>query len=75
MGGRTEGYNVSKEAQSLAAGYAGTMGDLNAAADIGNKRLLFGRRKANDYIEQARENDKLLNQISETNTVKTQSDF
>lgn len=74
-GGRTAGYGMSEDAEELQAGYSGTVADLRAAGDLGNKRLLFGRRKANEFIEEARKKDEVLAQINETNTVKRQSDY
>ena len=76
MGGsRTNGYKMSDDAEEMQAGYSGTVGDLRAAGDIANKRLLFGKRKANDFIDEARRNDMLLAQINETNTMRKQSDY
>lgn len=75
MGGRTNGFQMSNEAEAMQSGYAGTVGDLRAAEDIANKRLLFQRNKANDYIEEQRRNDRILTQIGETNTMRKQSDY
>lgn len=75
MGGRTNGFKMSDEAESMQSGYAGTVGDLRAGQDIANKRLLFSRDKANEYIEEQRRNDRLLTQINETNTMRKQSDY
>ena len=75
MGGRTNGFQMSNEAEAMQSGYAGTVGDLRAAEDIANKRLLFQRNRANDYIEEQRRNDRLLTQIGETNTMRKQSDY
>lgn len=74
-GGRTQGYGVSSDAEELASGYAGTMLDLRAAGDLGNKRLLFGKRKANEFIDTARKNDETLVQINQVNSVKKKSDY
>lgn len=75
MGSRTNAYKMSDDAEEMQAGYSGTVGDLRAAGDVANKRLLFGQRKANDFIDEARRNDKLLAQINETNTMRKQSDY
>lgn len=75
MGSRTNAYKMSDDAEEMQAGYSGTVGDLRAAGDIANKRLLFGQRKANDFIDEARRNDRLLAQINETNTMRKQSDY
>jgi len=39
--GRTDQIHVSDEVKSMGSSYSGTMGDLNAAEDLGNKRLFF----------------------------------
>ena len=75
MGGRTNGFKMSDEAESMQSGYAGTVGDLRAGEDVANKRLLFSRDKANEYIEEQRRNDRILAQIGETNTMRKQSDY
>lgn len=62
-------------ASSLAAGYGGTMMDLDAAQSLGGKRTLFGRGKINDYIrEQNRRND-LLTEIAQENKISRQNQF
>lgn len=75
MGGRTNSFKMSDEAEEMQSGYAGTVGDLRAAQDVANKRLLFNRNKANNYIEEQRRNDRLLSDIGETNTMRKQSDY
>lgn len=75
MGGRTGGYAISDEAEQLADAYGGTVNDMRAAGDLANKRLLFGRRKADRYIDEARRNDEIISQINETNTMRKQSNY
>lgn len=74
-GGRTDNYKMSDKAEEMQSGYSGTIGDLRAGEDVASKRLLFGRKKANEYIDTARENDKILTQINETNTMRKQSNY
>ena len=66
---------MSKEAEEMQGGYSGTVGDLRAAKDVANKRLLFGVDKANAYIEEQRRNDEILHDINLTNTMRKQSDY
>lgn len=75
MGSRTNNFGMSKEAEEMQGGYSGTVGDLRAAKDVANKRLLFGVGKANDYIEEQRRNDEVLHDINLTNTMRKQSDY
>jgi len=75
MGSRTNNFGMSKEAEEMQGGYSGTVGDLRAAKDVANKRLLFGVDKANAYIEEQRRNDEILHDINLTNTMRKQSDY
>lgn len=75
MGSRTNNFGMSKEAEEMESGYGGTVGDLRAAKDVANKRLLFGAGKANQYIEEQRRNDEILHDINLTNTMRKQSDY
>ena len=75
MGSRTNGFKMSDEAEQMQAGYSGTVSDIRAGQDVANKRLLFQKNKANDYIEEQRRNDALLTQINETNTMRKQSNY
>lgn len=75
MGGRTAGFKMSDEAESMEGGYAGTVGDLRAAESLANKRMLFQRNKSNEYIEEQRRNDSILAQIGQTNTMRKESDY
>lgn len=75
MGSRTKNYTMSEDAQELESGYAGTVGDLRAAGDLSGKRVLFQRRKMNQFIDNAERNDRLLSDINETNTMRKQSDY
>lgn len=75
MGGRTNGFKMSDDAEEMQSGYSGTVSDIRSAQELGNKRLLFQRNKTNDYIEEQRRNDRILSQINETNTMRKQSDY
>ena len=74
-GGRTENYALSDTAEEMQSGYSGTVNDMRAASDIARKRLVFGRNKANSFIDTARNNDMLISQINETNTMRKQSNY
>ena len=74
-GSRTNNFGMSKEAEEMQSGYSGSVGDLRAAKDVANKRLLFNVDKANQYIEEQRRNDEILHDINLTNTMRKQSDY
>lgn len=77
---RTNSFKMSNEAENMKGGYAGTIGDLMAAQNLSNKRLFGGNgwgaaNKANEFIEEQARKDNILAQISETNTMRKQSDY
>lgn len=74
-GGRSDAFHMSDAAEEMETGYAGTVGDMRAAEDVGNKLFLFGKNKANSFIAEQRRNDELLRDINETNTMRKQSDY
>ena len=74
-GDRTNSFNMSDESEAMSSGYAGTVGDMRAAEDLGNKRMLFQKRKANSFIDTAKNNDQILAEIGETNTMRKQSNY
>lgn len=59
-GGNTNTAHFSSEAQKVGSGYGGTVQTLNDAQALGNKRMLFGKQKANAFIKKSNNmNDKL----------------
>ena len=73
---RTNSFNISKDALSMSDWYGATMGDLNAAQNLSNKRLFFGQTsQANNFIDSQRNNQELLAQIGKVNTQRKQSDY
>lgn len=61
-GGDTNTAHFSANAQKVGAGYGGSMQTLNDAQALGNKRMLFGRQKANSFINKA---NKINNQLTD----------
>lgn len=74
-GGRTNNYRLSDEAEAMRGGYSGTVDDLQASEDVAGKRLLFGRRKANAFIDSQSNNDRILQDINTVNTMAKNSDY
>lgn len=59
-GDDTNTANFSADAQSLGSGYGGSMQTLQDAQALGDKRMLFGLKKANKFINKANKmNDQL----------------
>lgn len=75
-GSRTDSINVSDEVLGMSDGFSGTIKDLQAAKDLGNKRLFFWQNKqANDYIREQQKNVALMENINRVNTQRKQSDY
>ena len=69
MGSRTDDFTKSDLISNLGGAYSGTMMDLDAAEDLANKRVLFGKNKMNNYISDAKTNQNkmiTINDISST---------
>ena len=64
MGGDTNTAYFSANAQEVGSGYGGSMQTLNDAQALGNKRMLFGRQKANSFINKANTINDQLTDIS-----------
>ena len=74
--GRTHSLTVTDEARAMTNGYGATMGDLNAAENLSNKRLFFGQtNQANSFIDSQRENQRIMTEIGRVNTQRKQSDY
>lgn len=66
MGKDTNTAHMSTDALSLGSGYGGSMQTLQDAQALGDKRMLFGRRKANKFIDKANKiNDTLTDMAFE----------
>lgn len=60
----------------MSDGFSGAIKDLNAAEDLGNKRLFFGQTDdANSFIDKQKDKLALLNKINTVNTQRKQSDY
>lgn len=74
--GKTQSADViSDEVKDVSGAYSDSYGDLESAQKLSNKRFLFGRKKANRFIEEANETNKKMQDISMANTYRKQSDY
>lgn len=64
MAGKTHKSYKSGEIDDMRGAYGGSTGDIDAAQNLGNKRFLFGKRKANRFIDQANRYNELITDIS-----------
>lgn len=67
MGKRTQDFAKSDLLNDASGAYSGTISDIDSAAELSNKRLLFGIRKANDYIDKQELNQNTIADIINEN--------
>ena len=74
---RTSSFGMSDEAEQMASGYAGTINDMRAAEQLGNKRFLLRKQanKAQGFINKAAADNQTLAQSNVTNTMHKNSDY
>ena len=66
---------ISDEVKDIQGAYGDSYGDLESAQKLSGKRFLFGRRKANKFINEANETNQKMQNIATTNTLRKQSDY
>lgn len=66
---------ISDEVKDIQGAYGDSYGDLESAQKLSGKRFLFGRKKANKFIEEANETNQKMQDIATTNTLRKQSDY
>ena len=68
--GKTAKSNKSAEIDQLTSAYGGAVGDINAAQALGGKRTLFGKKKANKFINEQNRVNELLTDIGLENKLR-----
>lgn len=66
---------ISDEVKDIQGAYGDSYSDLESAQKLSGKRFLFGRRKANKFINEANEANQKMQDIATTNTLRKQSDY
>ena len=66
---------ISDEVKDIQGAYGDSYGDLESAQKLSGKRFLFGRRRANKFINEANETNQKMQDIATTNTLRKQSDY
>lgn len=67
FGSTTQKSNKSADIDELTNAYGSSVGDINAAQDLSNKRMLFGKKKANRFINQQNYINSLLTNSNQQN--------
>lgn len=66
---------ISDEVKDIQGAYGDSYDDLESAQKLSGKRFLFGRKKANKFINEANETNQKMQDIATTNTLRKQSDY
>lgn len=66
---------ISDEVKDIQGAYGDSYSDLESSQKLSGKRFLFGRRKANKFINEANETNQKMQDIATTNTLRKQSDY
>lgn len=76
-GKTSNAQTFNEQGSSVLAGYSGSENDVRAAQDLSGKRTLFGigRKKMNNFIDDANNQVDLINEIGRTNSLRKQSDY
>ena len=64
MGGDTATAHMSIDSLEMAHGYTGSMQTLQDAQALGDKRMLFGKRKANRFVKAANKMNETLTEMN-----------
>lgn len=75
IAGKTHKSYKSGEIDDMRGAYGGSTRDIDAAQNLGNKRFLFGKRKANRFIDQANRYNELITDISTENKLRKQNTY
>lgn len=74
-GKRTDQAEKSEYIDGLTNAYSDAVANINAAGDLGNKRMLLQKRKTNEFINEQNQMNSLLHDIGETNTLRKKSNY
>lgn len=76
-GKTSNAQTFNEQGSSVLAGYSGSENDVRVAQDLSGKRTLFGigRKKMNNFIDDANNQVDLINEIGRTNSLRKQSDY
>ena len=64
FGGNTNTAHMSSDSIEMTNGYSGAINKMNDAQALGNKRMLFGKRKANQFINSANKMNDTLTEMN-----------
>lgn len=75
ISGKTKTAQKGEDVENIRSAYSGSLQDLDAAESMSGKNYMFGTKKMNKFIEEMNRNNKILQDISSTNTLRKQSQY
>lgn len=75
FGGKTNRAYKSDETAGLSSAFGGSVADIDAAGDLSRKRMLFGRKKANAFINRQNQVNSMLTEIGQENNLRKSSTY
>lgn len=73
--GETQEGNKSHVIDDYRSAYSGSAADIDAGVELGGKRTLFGKRKANSFIGDANRKNDLITNIGQENSLRKSSSY
>lgn len=71
--GKTDTGYKSYQTESAADAFGGSVDAINSAVNMGGKKMLFGKKKANKYIQEQNEKNRKITSIVEQNKLSSQN--
>lgn len=75
ISGKTKTSYKSKEIDDIRNAYGGSANDIDAAQSLSGNRYLFGKNKANKFIDKANKYNNLITDISLDNKLRKQNTY
>lgn len=73
--GKTDSVKMSEQTKSMSNAFAGSVNDISTAEGMSGGRYFIGRDKINSLINEADRQNRLITNISVTNTQRKASDY
>ena len=75
LAGKTDKFDYDERLNGLSSSYGNTLDDMRTAEGMSEGRYLFGKKKINDKIRDAEEDQSVLLSAQKTNTLRKNSDY
>ena len=75
LAGKTDDYNFNEDLLQLGSSYSKSISDMQTMEGMAEGRYIFGKKKINDKIKDAKEDQSALTSALKTNTLRQNSDY